>query len=281
MVTERNKLNFLNLGCGSQYHTSWVNLDFKSKSPDVITHNLLQGIPYQNNFFSVVYHSHVLEHFSKSEAVSFMEECYRVLKSGGIIRVAVPDLEMIAKEYLKNLQSVLAHSTPVNEANYEWSVIELYDQTVREESGGEMLNFWKQKELLNAQYIEERMGMEFKKFRKSFEERVHESDKGLSNVINLKHTFRLAYKKVLSLAKNCSVEDKNDVDLIKFRRSGEIHKWMYDKYSLSNLLEVIGFKQTKIVNAFSSQIDNWNEYGLDSIDGKIRKPDSIFVEAIK
>lgn len=67
----------------------------------------------------------------------------------------------------------------------------------------------------------------------------------------------------------------------KFRKEGEVHQWMYDKYSLKLLLNDVGFKDVKVRTAFDSYISNWNDYNLDGKDGKIFKPDSLFIEALK
>jgi hypothetical protein len=65
--------------------------------------------------------------------------------------------------------------------------------------------------------------------------------------------------------------------------NGESHKWMYDKLSLTLLLEKSGFKNIVIREYNYSYIPSWNDYKLDSSDNGIsaRKPDSIFIEAIK
>ena len=56
---------------------------------------------------------------------------------------------------------------------------------------------------------------------------------------------------------------------------------MYDRYSLSKLLSGCGFKNIKVVSAFESCINDWNKYQLDTVEGITRKPDSLFIEAIK
>ena len=68
-------MKYLNLGCGSHYSTAteWTNLDFTSLDNNVIAHNLLIGIPFEDNSFDLVYHSHVLEHFSKEDGETFIE----------------------------------------------------------------------------------------------------------------------------------------------------------------------------------------------------------------
>src|SRR5680860_613780 len=112
-------MKLLNLGCGNKYHKDWLNIDFVSSSEFVKEHNLLNGIPIKDESVDVVYHSHILEHFSKEDGYHFIRECYRVLNKDGIIRIAVPDLEIIAKEYLKNLQLAIEGDKEAKN-NYEW-----------------------------------------------------------------------------------------------------------------------------------------------------------------
>lgn len=130
----------------------------KPTSPHVQAHNLLQGFPFPSDHFDVVYHSQVLEHFPKEKAPAFMAECYRVLRPGGVLRVVVPDLENIAKEYLRHLAACVEDPNAVNSANYDWIMLELYDQTVRNYSGGEMAKFLSQPGLLNEDYAFTRSG---------------------------------------------------------------------------------------------------------------------------
>ena len=66
-----------------------------------------------------------------------------------------------------------------------------------------------------------------------------------------------------------------------FRNSGEVHRWMYDRYSLRNLCEYIGFVKFQIRDAHSSNIPGFATYQLDVVDGEIRKPDSLFAECRK
>ncbi len=56
---------------------------------------------------------------------------------------------------------------------------------------------------------------------------------------------------------------------------------MYDRYSLTELLKEVGFGQIILRTAFESEIDKWEKYQLDVIDGEVRKPDSLFIEAKK
>lgn len=109
-------------------------MDFVATAPCVRAHDLRLGIPYADESFDVVYHSHLLEHFPKKAAPPFLRECRRVLKRGGIIRIAVPDLEKIARAYIEAFEKA-SHGIPSWREKYDWMMLELYDQTVREQSG--------------------------------------------------------------------------------------------------------------------------------------------------
>jgi hypothetical protein len=56
---------------------------------------------------------------------------------------------------------------------------------------------------------------------------------------------------------------------------------MYDQYSIKRLLESQGFSKVRICQAGESWIPDFSRYALDMVDGAIRKPDSLFVEAIR
>jgi predicted SAM-dependent methyltransferase len=152
------KLNHLNVGCGNKFHKQWVNVDMTSYSKDVISANLLKGIPFPDNEFDVLYHSQVLEHFPKEKAQDFMKECYRVLRKGGIIRVVVPNLENIIDEYKKFLTENIENPNDVSAANYDWILLEMYDQTVRNHTGGQMAEYLKRPVLINENYVIDRLG---------------------------------------------------------------------------------------------------------------------------
>lgn len=141
----------LNLGCGQRFHPDWTNID-KVARPGVRVHDLSQRMPFTAEEFDVVYLSHVLEHFSKTEGIDLLRECNRVCRRGGVIRIVVPDLEQIIRLYLLFLESAISNDSD-SMKNYDWMMLELYDQAVRERSGGTMLDYLSQNPLLNEQFI--------------------------------------------------------------------------------------------------------------------------------
>jgi predicted SAM-dependent methyltransferase len=267
-----SKLPYLNLGCGYHYHDDWTNLDFVSTGEQVIAHNLLAGIPFNNDTFEVVYHSHVLEHFLKDDAVSFLNECNRVLKPNGIIRVAIPDLEQIARNYIRYLEDSINGVTGASE-KYNWTMLELMDQAVRTKGGGEMATYVADTSKNNDDFLIARNGKETEDLIKNLRSQKTQT--------NTKPTYGLKQRIKSKLTRLLLGDDIKALNLGKFRLSGEIHQWMYDRYSLTELLKKVGFKDVKVVKADESSVKDWNVFQLDMSNGKIRKPDSLFIEAVK
>ena len=57
---------------------------------------------------------------------------------------------------------------------------------------------------------------------------------------------------------------------------------MYDRFSLRRLLTETGFIEAAVTAASESRIAGFAAYGLDvEPSGRVRKPDSLFVEARK
>lgn len=251
-----NERKLLNLGCGRKFNKKWVNIDINSNIPNVISMDLNNGLTFGDNLFDAVYHSHLLEHFYKNYALVFIKECYRILKPNGILRVVVPDLEQIINCYQKLLKLSLEEDIEAQK-RYEWIMLELFDQTVREQSGGEMLNFLEKNPIPARDFVINRFGSE------------------ALNIIN-------NIKKNNSLKTNNNKIERSYEDIGKFRKSGEVHQWMYDRYSLKILLEKAGFNSIRVCKANESKIPDFNSYLLDiESDGSIRKPDSLFMEATK
>ena len=249
-------MKLLNLGCGRRYHPDWINLDLVTSGPCILTHDLRCRLPFPDTEFNAVYHSHLLEHLSKRHVPFFLHECYRVLQLGGIMRVVVPDLEQIVRLYLTFLEKAL-EGDDQSEKRYEWILLELFDQMVRIQPGGEMLRYWKQNPMPAEDFVIERLG---------------------SEVLTALTILRSENAEPKSLDDN----EPDDQRIGRFRLSGEVHQWMYDRYSLKALLQSTGFQKIRVCRADESDIPDFNSYLLDiEADGSVRKPDSLFMEARK
>lgn len=285
-------MKFLNLGCGQRYHTKWTNVDFRSCSEFVIAHDLSETIPIENRSFDFVYHSHLLEHFTKDDAQLFLAECFRVLRPGGILRVVVPDLEQTVRLYLEALEQATAGSVDWD-SHYDWMLIELLDQLVRNSSKGMMADYLSAPHVSNQDFVVERLGTEFKRIigaekrKKMFHSNQPAHPSIVSNfsesmVKPIYRFFRYTTYRREFLLKALLGKEFETLELGRFRKSGEIHQWMYDSFSLKRLLERSGFVDAVQRTATESYFSDWTSFTLDTEpDGSIYKPDSLFMEAIK
>jgi SAM-dependent methyltransferase/ADP-heptose:LPS heptosyltransferase len=79
----------LNFGCGENRLTGWCNYDHEI--------DITQPLPFEDEHADFIFAEHVVEHVDYRAALAFFAECRRVLKPGGVIRIAVPSLENIWK----------------------------------------------------------------------------------------------------------------------------------------------------------------------------------------
>lgn len=88
----------LHLGCGwRDFGEDWIHID-GGEYPHLHSHDITK-LPFQNESVDLIYASHVFEYFDREEGLEVLKEWFRVLKKGGILRLAVPDFEEIAKLY--------------------------------------------------------------------------------------------------------------------------------------------------------------------------------------
>ncbi len=282
----RAKMKYLNLGCGSRYHPEWINIDIAPSGKGVISHDLSQGIPLADASCDAVYHSHLIAHLRQPDALQFMRECYRVMKPGAILRVAVPDLEQICRVYLEKLEQALKHDQD-NADDYDWIILELLDQTVRENSGGRMVDYLSRAPLPNEDFVYERIGEEGRNIVRSLKERsVIDSVSSAPREEQSNSRKRSGLEALRSKLRHRLLERwlgsgwSRALEIGRFRLAGEVHQWMYDRYSLARLMLAAGFEDPIQQNATQSQIPDWPSFDLDTLpDGTIIKPDSLFMEA--
>jgi len=120
----------LHLGCFDQVYDGWVNTDvtphifisripglalilfkigllprqrYKQHKKDIFRKvrylNVTKKFPYADASFDYVFSSHLLEHLYPHQTIFCLREIFRVLKSGGVMRVALPDLDKIVHDY--------------------------------------------------------------------------------------------------------------------------------------------------------------------------------------
>ena len=122
----------LNIGCGQSPTPGWLNYDNSPsvwlarwptlarllravrlldanamgfidfcRSRDIRHADASRRIPHPDASVDAIYSSHMIEHLDRGEARAFLAECRRVLRPGGVLRLAVPDLRNAAWRYLR------------------------------------------------------------------------------------------------------------------------------------------------------------------------------------
>ena len=80
----------LHLGCGKRdFGANWVHIDGGEFS-HVSDHDISLS-KHDDSSASLIYASHLLAYFDRSEAESLLQCWYRVLREGGTLRLAIPD----------------------------------------------------------------------------------------------------------------------------------------------------------------------------------------------
>jgi len=157
-------IKILNLGCGTKVSLSQdvINIDwsvylrlkrnrllrtvvplllkgerlnrFNTLSNNIMVHNLAKGLPFASDSIDVVYHSHLLEHLDRDIARIFLLEIKRILKSSGIQRIVVPDLEKACEAYISHIS--ICENNPDEASKHDQYVATIIEQSVRKEAYG-------------------------------------------------------------------------------------------------------------------------------------------------
>lgn len=282
---------FLNLGCGPVFVASpeWVNLDFEARYPWVQGHDLLKPLPFKSCSFDLVYSSHFLEHVPREYVSSFLQECKRVLRPGGVIRLVLPDADEMFRTYL-HLREQGLHDKA------DFVILEIIDQCVRSKPGGLLADFYRQ---ILASYgpghsewmafVQERNGEDFgyalladdRHRAKPLLEGMRQASLSRLRLLLKKIRRRiLSHKHRLGLRLLDPAFKRQNVS---FAGIGERHQWLWDFYSLSNELERLGFNKPLKKDPSLSIFPDFPFFPLDlTSTGSPRKgAESMYVEAEK
>jgi predicted SAM-dependent methyltransferase len=138
----------LHLGCGGNLLEGWLNSDYYPSDPAVLHLDATSRFPVPANQFDYVFSEHVIEHFDYEDGVTMLTEAFRVLKEGGKLRTATPDLQFFIelsgrepteheKEYMHWLTGESISYAPfdhptflINNVMRNWGHRFIYDETV-------------------------------------------------------------------------------------------------------------------------------------------------------
>lgn len=84
----------LHLGCGKRnFGPEWVHID--KENFDHVKYNDVTKLPFENGSIDLIYACHLISYFTSDELLKILFEWSRVLKKGGRLRIATPDLETL------------------------------------------------------------------------------------------------------------------------------------------------------------------------------------------
>jgi SAM-dependent methyltransferase len=271
----------LNLGCGGASHPAFVNVDLVA-GPGIIGHDLTQGIPFPNATFDLVYHSTMLSTMRPADALMLTRECRRVLKPGGVLRVVTEDLEQMCRVYLAKLDAA-CQGDRTSAADYEWMILELYDQATREFSGGEMARFVCRDPLPNEEFICSRVGEQGRGMISGARARSRAGQNrprrtGREVLSGLRAKFRKLLLTALLGSRGVQAWE-----LGRFRlTSGQVTYRMYDRFSLEQLFLNAGLSGVSVKTATESAFPFWATVNLDvSPRGQAARPHALIMEGTR
>ncbi|MFM8954045.1 MAG: class I SAM-dependent methyltransferase [Planctomycetaceae bacterium] len=89
----------LQLGAGFHRPDGWLNSDFMPRYADTIFLDITAPFPFSDDTFDAILCEHLIEHVPYPAADRAVAECLRVLKPGGYLRIATPDLLKLLSLY--------------------------------------------------------------------------------------------------------------------------------------------------------------------------------------
>ena len=87
-----SEIKRLNWGCGSWVEPGWINSDIKADRGAELVCDIRQGLTLDSESIDYAVSIHALPEFHCSEIVPVLVELRRVIKPGGVLRLALPDL---------------------------------------------------------------------------------------------------------------------------------------------------------------------------------------------
>jgi predicted SAM-dependent methyltransferase len=85
----------LHLGAGPNVLDGWFNTDACPIDKRVFYIDASRSLPVDDQTFDYLFSEHLIEHLTYMDALSMLKECHRIVRPGGRIRIATPDIDKI------------------------------------------------------------------------------------------------------------------------------------------------------------------------------------------
>src|SRR5262245_54844715 len=90
----------INFGSGGEPLTGWINCDIVWTAPTYL--DSTKPWPLSAASVDFVYADNVIEHLTLDQGRQAFAHAFTALRPGGVFRLATPDVEAVARQYLEN-----------------------------------------------------------------------------------------------------------------------------------------------------------------------------------
>lgn len=127
MQENTNDRRFVYIGCGHDRMKGFIHVEInlgknKSGYPDILA-DISDYIPIKSDSADLVYSKATMEHLTYKELINCLLESRRILKMGGRIRMVVPDMDKMIRDYQNKVQRIDIKSPGFPNENYVDSFI--------------------------------------------------------------------------------------------------------------------------------------------------------------
>ena len=108
---QRHSVRKLQLGTGPNPLPGWLNSDllpdtYTEYRDKIVRLDAAKPFPFADMTFDYVFSEHQIEHISEPAGRAMVQECFRVLRPGGRIRIATPNLAVIVGLYRDSIDDL-------------------------------------------------------------------------------------------------------------------------------------------------------------------------------
>jgi SAM-dependent methyltransferase len=101
----------LHLGSGGEHKEGWVNIDLIG-DPVEVAWDMARPLPFETGSVDGIFHEHMLECLALQHGAALIAECYRVLRPGAVVRIAVPDAGLLVESCAQGGTGVIEETRP-------------------------------------------------------------------------------------------------------------------------------------------------------------------------
>jgi SAM-dependent methyltransferase len=84
----------LQIGAGHHHLDGWLTTDLEPLDPQTVYMDATKRLPFDEGRFDYIVAEHIIEHVPYESALHMLNECRRVLKGKGVLRISTPDIRL-------------------------------------------------------------------------------------------------------------------------------------------------------------------------------------------